>query len=406
LCGDGSIDDGEVCDPETPTACAAIGATWRDGMAACRADCSGWDVSQCVRADPTSWEAVEPAVRDPRWAKARCNDGTPFDFNVQLAAEPTKVWVIHLDGGGACDDLAAPCSGRDRVLTTTSPQVDRELWVMPGAGIASRDATINPTANYVRATYCSSDQWLGGMTDRRPSTGDPAAGWHFAGHTNVAALLAVITERYGLDDSDPETEVLFSGSSAGAVGAHSNAALVEEALPASVARRHVRLLIDAGWQFDWIDPDPAPPDFFIAEATVRDALVWQHAWEFWGATADPACEAAVVEPSTCLEGPVWYPHVAARLPVLIQQSLTDVAFAGSHRIDAAQPAALAAWREQSKASLVGVGWLFSGDAPYHVLADPVFGDFFGGLATGPAGSTLRDVLGRFWADGAPERVEF
>jgi hypothetical protein len=41
-----------------------------------------------------------------------------------------------------------------------------------------------------------------------------------------------------------------------------------------------------------------------------------------------------------------------------------------------------------------------------VLADPVYGDTFGGLASGPAGSTLRDVLGRFWADGAPERVEF
>jgi hypothetical protein len=35
-----------------------------------------------------------------------------------------------------------------------------------------------------------------------------------------------------------------------------------------------------------------------------------------------------------------------------------------------------------------------------------FGDTFGGLALGPAGSTLRDVLGRFWADGEPERVEF
>jgi hypothetical protein len=134
--------------------------------------------------------------------------------------------------------------------------------------------------------------------------------------------------------------------------------------------------------------------------------VWQHARAFWGATFDPACEAAVVEPSTCLSGPVWYPHVAARLPVLIQQSLIDLAFAGSHRVDATQPAALAAWRLQSKASLVGVSWLFSGDTPYHVLADPDFGDDFGGLALGPAGSTLRDVLGRFWADGAPERVEF
>jgi hypothetical protein len=67
---------------------------------------------------------------------------------------------------------------------------------------------------------------------------------------------------------------------------------------------------------------------------------------------------------------------------------------------------LAAWREQTKASLVGVTWLFSGDISYHVLVDGVVGDMSGGLALGPAGSTLREVLARFWADGAPERIEF
>jgi O-palmitoleoyl-L-serine hydrolase len=394
----------ELCDTGPPTACAELGGTWNAGMA-CRADRGGWDVSACLRVDPTKWETVEPAIRDPRWATARCNDGTPFDFNVQLAPEPSKVWVIHLAGGGGCNDLTNQCSARDRVLTTTSPQVDRELSAIPGSGIVSRDATINPTfatANHVRATYCSSDQWAGATTDRRPSSGDPVAGWYFAGHTNVAALLAVVEERYGLDDSDPETEVLFSGSSAGGLGAHVNAALVEAALPAITARRRVRLLIDAGWHFDWIDPDPAPPDFLLGEATVRDAAVWQHTRAFWGATFDSACEAAVVEPSTCVYGPVWYPHVAARLPVLIQQSSIDAAFTGVHGIDATQPAALAAWQRQAEDSLVGVGWLFSGDTSYHVLADPGFG----GLELGPAGSTLREVIGRFWADGAPERVEF
>lgn len=405
-CGGG--EDGELCDTGTPIACAELGGTWNGGMA-CPAARSGWDVSACVRVNPTQWETVEPAIRDPRWATARCNDGTPFDFQIQLASESSKVWVIHLEGGGACNDLANQCSARDRVLTTTSPRVDRELSQTPGCCIQSRDATINPTfatANYVRATYCSSDQWEGATTDRRPSSGDPVNGWYFSGHTNVAALLAVVGERYGLDDSDPNTEVLFSGSSAGGFGAHSNAAVVEAALPKSAARRRVRLLIDAGWAFDWIDPDPAPPDFLLGDATVRDAAVWQQTRTFWGATFDPACEAAVVEPSTCFYGPVWYPHVAARLPVLIQQSSIDLAFTGSHRIDKTQPAALAAWRQQAKDSLVGVSWLFSGDTSYHVLADPVWGDTFGGLAVGPAGSTFREVLGRFWADGTPERVEF
>jgi len=407
-CGNGSGHDGNLCDQGAPTACAELGGTWNDGMA-CRADRGRWDVSACVRIDPTRWETVEPAIRDSRWATARCNDGTPFDFQVQLAPQPSKLWVIHLAGGGMCDDLGKPCSARERELMTTSLQIDRELSAMPGVGILSRDATSNPTfaaANHVRATYCSSDFWAGATTNRRPSSGDPVAGWYFAGHANVTALLAVIAERYGLDDSDPETEVLFAGSSAGGLGAHFNAAVIEAALPASAARRRVRLLIDAGWMFDWIDPDPAPPDFLLGAATVRDAALWQHARTFWGATFDPTCEAAVVEPSTCLFGPVWYPHLAARLPVLIQQSSIDAAFTSAHGIDATQPVALAAWQRQAEDSLVDVSWLFSGDVSYHVLVDRVDGDASGGLAQGPAGSTLREVIGRFWADGAPERVEF
>jgi hypothetical protein len=408
-CRSSNVEDGDQCDPGPPTACADIGGTWTDGVATCRADCSGWDVSACVRADPNRWETVEPASRDSRWETARCNDGTPFDFHIQLAPDPSKVWVIHLAGGAMCEDLGAQCSTREPALTTTSPRIDRELSVMPGSGLVSRDETLNPTfagANLVRASYCSSDQWTGATTDRRPSSGDPVAGWYFAGHTNVAALLATIEERYGLDDSDPETEILFAGSSAGAVGAYANASVVEAALPASAQRGHIRLLIDAGWMFDWIDPDPAPPDYHLGNATVSDTEVWQHARTFWGGTFDPACEAAVTERSTCLYGPVWYPHVAARLPVLILQSSLDFAFTGAHGIEAKQTALLAAWREQAEDSLTDVSWLFSGDLPYHVLVDAQFGDTSGGLALGPPGATLSEVIGRFWSDGAPERVEF
>lgn len=406
----GSGDKSKLCNMGAPIACAELGGTWNGGMA-CRGDSGGWDVSGCVRVSPAKWETVEPATRNPQWATARCNDGTPFDFQVQLAPQPSKVWVIHLAGGAFCEDLGGSCSMRDRALTTTSTQVDRELSAMPAAGIVSRDTTVNPTfatANLVRTTYCSSDLWAGATTDRRPSSGDPVGGWYFSGHANVAALLAVIKERYGLDDSDPETKVLFTGSSAGATGALFNAAVVEAALPAAAADRRVRLLIDAGWTFDWMDPDPAPPHFMLGQATVPDAAVWQHARMFWGATFDPACEARVAEPSTCINGQVWYPHVTARLPVLILQSLVDPAHAGSHGIDVfqKQSAAVAAWKAQAEESLADVRWLFSGNIPYHVLVDSFWGDSSGGLAQGPAGSTFRDVISRFWADGVPERVVF
>jgi len=52
-----------------------------------------------------------------------------------------------------------------------------------------------------------------------------------------------------------------------------------------------------------------------------------------------------------------------------------------------------------------VSGLFAGVVSYHVLVDSSYGDASGGLAHGPAGLTFREVIGGFWANGPPERVE-
>jgi hypothetical protein len=135
-------------------------------------------------------------------------------------------------------------------------------------------------------------------------------------------------------------------------------------------------------------------------ATTADRDVYKRARAFWGATFDPQCEAAAVEPSTCFMAPHWYQHVSQRLPVLIQQSVIDEAFTRSHGITAPSPVALK-WRTQTNASLAGVSWLFSGKTAYHTLA---LSDE--GLQTGPSGSTLAQVLGRFWKGQAAERIVF
>jgi len=405
LCGNGLLDTGEICEPGIPGACAELGSTWSGGMATCRSDCMRWDVAACVRADPASWETVEPTLRAPQWSTARCNDGSPFDFDVRLAAQPTKTWVIYLDGGGFCDDVAHPCADREMRYRTSSPQVDRELSTTQKGGIHSRNTTANPTfagANHVTATYCSSDLWAGATTDRRPTAGDPVNGWYFSGHANVAAMFALLQQRYGLDDADTETEVLFTGSSAGGFGAHFNAAVAEAALPATTTRGQMRLFVDAGWVADWTDPDPAPPHYYIGDATIPDAEVWSRARTLWGATFDPACEAAVTTPSRCVFGAIWYPYVATRLPTLIQQSSIDAIFTSNHGIDTSTSNPTRdAWQLAVETSLVGVSWLFSGDTSYHTLAT-----IPNGLSTGPVGSRLRDLLGRLWSDGVPERIEF
>lgn len=406
-CGDGVVGAGEACDGDA-RACETLGSSFAPGAEApCRSDCAGWDPAPCTRAMPSGVEMVKPALRDPdRWKTARCNDGTPFGFAIRVAATPSPEWMVYLQGGVYCDDLSLSCAERramERALTTTPSVPDRTVINRPAFdGLLSDDPAINPdfaNANQVLAFYCSSDFWSGAETARRPTTADPA-GWYFSGRANVEAMIAILIERYGLDDRNPATRVLFGGGSAGAFGAHLNAARVRELLPFAAADDRLLLFVDAGWMTDWDEPAAR-----IGTATVRDLEVWRAARTFWGARFDPACEAAeAADPARCFFGPVWYPHVASAMPVLVQQSEIDASFMAVHGIDASSPGDTAlreAWRAQVVASLAGVDRLFSGSTAYHVL-----GRTAAGLGTGPPGSTLRDVLGRFWAGAPAERVRF
>src|SRR6185295_15130449 len=82
-CGDGVIGADEACDGDT-RACTDLAGSFSAGTATCRADCSGYDVTACTAENGARFEVVKPAERDPRWATARCNDGTPFSAFVRI----------------------------------------------------------------------------------------------------------------------------------------------------------------------------------------------------------------------------------------------------------------------------------------------------------------------------------
>jgi hypothetical protein len=401
-CGNGQLDAEEVCDSDRAH-CGDVGAAWDQGGAECRADCSGWDVSTCERSDPDMAEMVKPAQRDPdRWSTARCNDGTPFGFSVRPRAS-SQDWVIYLQGGGLCDDNAFPCDTRDPTLVTTPPQGERGLGTLPGiGGVLDPHPETNPTlwqANEVYAWYCSSDFWSGPTTTRRPTAGDPVDGWYFSGQIAVASMLDELAMRYGLDDEDDRTHVLFGGGSAGALGAYTNAGLVTEALPRTASAGRVHLLVDAGWMTAWDDPAHR---FGAATTSDRDVRLQQQA--FWGATPDPLC--AQTDPADCLFAPTWYRTVTQGygLPVFVQQSSIDSVFLVAHGLDPADPDdfdAITRWHDEVEASLAEVQWLFSGTEPYHTLAANNATYTFG-----PAHDTLRDALGAFWVGAPPERIVF
>jgi hypothetical protein len=184
-----------------------VNEEWSDGVATCRADCAAYDVASCTRADLGGrYEMVKPAERDPSlWAAARCNTelpdqpvpGTAFGLGVRLSPTRSPLWIVHLQGGGFCDQHARPCSPARGSLLVTPPHPDRAAVDLGPRGVVSDDPALNPElddANHVFALYCSSDTWAGsGGTAIIEDGGE----WTFAGRANVRATFEVLIQRFG-----------------------------------------------------------------------------------------------------------------------------------------------------------------------------------------------------------------
>lgn len=356
---------------------------------------------------------VKPAIRNPgRWETARCNDGTPFAFELSLPTQKSRDWVIWLEGGGFCDDNATSCaSGRGRLATTLPGNDAATITPSQIKGIFNRSTKENPTfaaANMVYAHYCSSDFWSGATDGRRPTTGDPALGWYFSGKTNVRAMLEALSAHYGLSDDDGGTRILFAGSSAGGVGVFVNADTIASLFPKSVAGARIKLVADGGGA----EPDFDNPSYRPGAATIKARNVILAAYDFFGSRAHRGCEDGLrfagKNPKTCLFGEVSYPYIkASGLPILVQSSSIDKFALTLHGIDNPKdPADQAVFEEYRMDSLTGFtsfSWLFSGGATsYHTILHGDGPKAFG--MTPPAGPSFRDLLASFWRGDPPQRV--
>ena len=396
--------------------CSNLGSTWAGGTAVQGQDGIGYDVSGCVRQSNYSRaEIVKPAERDvAQWSEARCNDGTPFGFWVQLSPEGIdRDWVIYLRGGGFCDDRSTSCAQRSKHLTTSLTEPDGSLIGFQGAGLFHRNPEKNPTFyadNYVIAQYCSSDAWSGSTIKLRPTTANPE-GWYFSGRENVKAMLEILTQRYGLDDADEKTRILFAGSSAGGIGVETNADIAAERFPQIARDGRLKLVNDGGYIVDFDDPLHRPGN---SDLSVRDLVAANY--EFWGSSHNPLCETAQrtngEEPGLCFLGAVNYPYLTQSepqglgLPVLVQLSTLDSSALQLHGLmnlnDPQIQPAIENWRTSALRDLKQVNWLFSGGThAYHtVLLDTQ------AIQMGPGENTFYKLLTLFWEGGAPVRLIF
>jgi len=323
-----------TCAPDATLDCHAVAPIWQTGTAAiCAGDGTRWDVTACRAAAATERvrETVVPARRDKRWRGAQCSHLGDFPFTISIPPDPDGSWRIELGGGGFCafdgDDPRGGCSQRDRsrvepVHPDGSP-FDPDGTVVADAGAPEPGFE---RAIVVSAHYCSNDLWTGanrtGMQVHYPGAAGPQAQFVFVGHDNVEAMLAILIERYGLDDA--HAQVLLHGVSAGGWGALNNAYTLARRLPQTAARGDLLVSSFAGFvPMGWNNGDfPVLGRYASARAAFRDLV----SPAIWGSALAPACTAAFAgEEQDCISGDTLYDTITTTLdlPLLVYQNRQD-----------------------------------------------------------------------------------
>lgn len=205
-----------------------------------------------------------------RYPRARCLDGTPGAYYVNLAMSKMRrgegrdakgapsvlgdderdergykgyaterTWIIMLQGGGEC--VAAPgCAERAGTARGSSELLPDEIVYDRGIqAVASDDVRKSlpfSNANMVTVAYCSGDLYTG-----RAQEADAAGMWH-SGSYIVEAVLQELIRAYGMTNADV---ILLAGRSAGGIGLVAQvdawADLIRERLPVE-AKSSVKII--------------------------------------------------------------------------------------------------------------------------------------------------------------------
>lgn len=171
---------------------------------------------------------------------ARCLDGSPPAMYVARNPSSTK-WVIALQGGGWCGS-PAECAERARTTLGSSTQLPAVLPANETFQMLSSVRATNPhmhTWNRVYLRYCDGAMWTSDAPE--PIGSGPTGPLYARGARNLRALIGQLVTAHGLGRA---TDVLYSGCSAGSVGAYASADAVRAMLPSTTRFKAAPL---AGW---------------------------------------------------------------------------------------------------------------------------------------------------------------
>lgn len=188
---------------------------------------------------------IDPSI----FPNAVCGDGTPGAFYIRRGqgAEDSKRWVIHLQGGGRAQsyaDVEARWCGTQGGLPYDASKMSSD-WTgdgntdlydhatVPGMTVSSPNNEFEDW-NHVFVYYCSSDAWQGTRSNVLFSEGSDSVRIDTRGHTILSVVRRMLRKKGAaagwvakggdtLPDLDGATDIVFSGTSAGARGALNNA---------------------------------------------------------------------------------------------------------------------------------------------------------------------------------------
>lgn len=207
----------------------------------------GEKLTSCTAGTPGCMDRVDidPSI----FPNAVCSDGTPGAFYVRrgVGVDDENRWVIHLQGGGRAQsyaDVEARWCGTQGGLPYDASKMSSD-WTgdgnpdlfdhatVPGMTASSPDNEFE-NWNHVFVYYCSSDAWQGTRSNVLFSDGADSVRIDARGHTILAVMRRMLRKRGAaagwtavggvtLPDLDNATDVVLSGTSAGARGALNSA---------------------------------------------------------------------------------------------------------------------------------------------------------------------------------------
>ena len=273
-----------ICTANSKASCSSLSDLYDSGDATCAGDETSWDISSCHVLEHIN-QFVYPRDIDPvRWPNAVCNDGTsslftiafPTGYNALTPAQKAATpYQIDLQGGGQCvpgKDAPTdqePCEKRSKQFlgnynefgeafpksSSADPQGDLQPYQDKPADQPLVDKGLE-NAIKIWAHYCSSDIWSGqntnAISDNLGTTVDAShygpdgilvttinqkfTKWPMTGYEQVTALLDVVTERFGMRDSNSSLRIHLRGQSAGGWGVMVHLSTLAARFPNALSR--------------------------------------------------------------------------------------------------------------------------------------------------------------------------